>query len=286
MGIIGAIMRWSDFWRLTPGPTRKLAVLSSISLSVYCYMRACMTGPGKQTVCASQEYKGCTELLRGPPPPPLARSPREPTLVRRVELAETYGLYTPAKPPSKASNASELDFSDLEALADSENSESTADFCAPATELFTLKQGVLWQSNVPSRWCETCQHFQLLRTKHCRDCGFCVTTYDHHCVWLGQCVGERNRHWFLIYCVAQQFEFLVVGREVGVRYEFHVAPGHCVPGYERGHGLPQCISGVRPASDSMGCGGADDHYLLVLPCRGFELLPSFPNVIQSDYMGA
>ncbi|KAH0477526.1 MAG: hypothetical protein KVP17_003492 [Porospora cf. gigantea B] len=213
MGIIGVIMRWSEFWRWTPGPARKLVMLSAIGVSVFCYARACMTGPGKQTVCASQEYKGCTELLSGPPPP-LARSPREPNLVRRVELSETYGLYTPAKPQSKASNASELDFSDLEALAESENSESTADFCAPTAELFALKQGVLWQSNVPSRWCETCQHFQLLRTKHCRDCGFCVTTYDHHCVWLGQCVGERNRQWFLVYCVAQQIEFLVVGREL------------------------------------------------------------------------
>merc|ERR1712008_441512 len=52
------------------------------------------------------------------------------------------------------------------------------------------------------RWCKVCRVYQPLRTKHCRDCGRCVRTHDHHCPWVGSCVGENNRMiflWFLLF---------------------------------------------------------------------------------------
>jgi len=52
------------------------------------------------------------------------------------------------------------------------------------------------------RWCKVCRLYQPLRTKHCRDCGRCVRTHDHHCPWVGSCVGENNRViflWFLLF---------------------------------------------------------------------------------------
>ncbi|CAE7154536.1 unnamed protein product, partial [Symbiodinium pilosum] len=51
------------------------------------------------------------------------------------------------------------------------------------------------------RWCKRCHLHQPLRTKHCHDCGRCVRTHDHHCPWIGSCVGENNRvlfFWFLV----------------------------------------------------------------------------------------
>lgn len=51
------------------------------------------------------------------------------------------------------------------------------------------------------RWCKRCEIYQPLRTKHCHECAMCVRTHDHHCPWIGTCVGENNRlifYWFLV----------------------------------------------------------------------------------------
>mmetsp|Transcript_4764 Transcript_4764/g.30144 ORF Transcript_4764/g.30144 Transcript_4764/m.30144 type:complete len:339 (+) Transcript_4764:996-2012(+) len=48
-------------------------------------------------------------------------------------------------------------------------------------------------------YCEKCHLPKLLRSKHCRICGKCIRMYDHHCVWLGTCVGEKNQRNFCIF---------------------------------------------------------------------------------------
>lgn len=32
---------------------------------------------------------------------------------------------------------------------------------------------------------------------HCPDCNVCVEGYDHHCVWMGTCIGKGNYRQFL-----------------------------------------------------------------------------------------
>lgn len=57
------------------------------------------------------------------------------------------------------------------------------------------------------RHCHICDSTQPLRSKHCEDCNRCVRTYDHHCPWIGTCVGEGTRAWFLLYLI---LEFLTL----------------------------------------------------------------------------
>lgn len=68
------------------------------------------------------------------------------------------------------------------------------------------KKGRPCQTRVELRFCDTCSKFQPLRTKHCVDCGDCVRTMDHHCPWLGTCVGENNRCFFYWFLVLQALE--------------------------------------------------------------------------------
>mmetsp|Transcript_41784 Transcript_41784/g.67787 ORF Transcript_41784/g.67787 Transcript_41784/m.67787 type:complete len:285 (-) Transcript_41784:81-935(-) len=53
------------------------------------------------------------------------------------------------------------------------------------------------------RVCKYCSIQQPLRTKHCKVCHKCILKFDHHCFWIGQCVGERNHFVFLVYLVVE-----------------------------------------------------------------------------------
>ena len=49
------------------------------------------------------------------------------------------------------------------------------------------------------KFCDTCQIFRAPRTIHCNACDFCVRGFDHHCLWLGICIGDRNYFYFFTY---------------------------------------------------------------------------------------
>ncbi|CBZ55918.1 putative zinc finger DHHC domain-containing protein [Neospora caninum Liverpool] len=52
-------------------------------------------------------------------------------------------------------------------------------------------------------FCIYCRVLQPLRTRHCAECNHCVLTYDHHCAFLGCCIGEFN-HWrFYLFLLSQ-----------------------------------------------------------------------------------
>lgn len=57
------------------------------------------------------------------------------------------------------------------------------------------------------RYCSREGFVKPIRAHHCRVCATCVLNFDHHCPWIGHCVGARNRkffvnfvYWGFVYC--------------------------------------------------------------------------------------
>ena len=43
-----------------------------------------------------------------------------------------------------------------------------------------------------SHYCDICYTIDNDKVKHCGACRICIKGYDHHCVVLGNCIGEKN----------------------------------------------------------------------------------------------
>jgi palmitoyltransferase ZDHHC9/14/18 len=46
-------------------------------------------------------------------------------------------------------------------------------------------------------WCGTCMVARPSLSTHCRQCDHCVSVWDHHCNWVGNCIGARNHRQFI-----------------------------------------------------------------------------------------
>ncbi|CAG8960850.1 hypothetical protein HYFRA_00002387 [Hymenoscyphus fraxineus] len=50
----------------------------------------------------------------------------------------------------------------------------------------------------PGNTCHTCRLLKPARSKHCSICKHCISRMDHHCIFINNCVGYNNIHWFLL----------------------------------------------------------------------------------------
>lgn len=57
--------------------------------------------------------------------------------------------------------------------------------------------------------CLECSSIKERGVRHCSDCGCCVYGHDHHCPWIGKCVGESNKGRFYFFLIMMFGTFIL-----------------------------------------------------------------------------
>ena len=47
-------------------------------------------------------------------------------------------------------------------------------------------------------YCSICKIYKINKIHHCSKCNVCIDEMDHHCQWICNCVGKKNKKYFIL----------------------------------------------------------------------------------------
>ncbi|CAD8060612.1 unnamed protein product [Paramecium sonneborni] len=78
------------------------------------------------------------------------------------------------------------------------------------TELQNQSENVDLPNIYTVRYCSTCKIMRPSKASHCKHCNHCVDGFDHHCFWVGTCIGFRNWRAFLLFLQSSLLSIILI----------------------------------------------------------------------------